>query len=101
MASQPSISGGRHLFTIVPKDILVDVLARVAIQSSSDLVSVKLTCKALLDTSSDDYIYRQVAISQFPTIPSKLNLPALSFLHHCKASSISSVPSKLNPDSTI
>ncbi|CAN1768403.1 Putative F-box protein At1g67623 [Linum perenne] len=86
MASPPSISGGRHLFTTVPKDILIDVLARVAIQSSSDLVSVKLTCKALLDASSDDYIYRNVAISQFPIIPWKINLPALSFLHRCKSS---------------
>ncbi|CAN0920474.1 hypothetical protein LINGRAHAP2_LOCUS32062 [Linum grandiflorum] len=64
-----SISGGHHLVTSVPKDILVDVLARVAVRSSADLVSAKLTCKSLLDASADDYIYRHVAISEFPVIP--------------------------------
>ncbi|CAN0825664.1 Putative F-box protein At1g67623 [Linum grandiflorum] len=78
-----STSGGHHQVTSVPKDILVDVLARVAVRSSTDLVSAKLTCKTLLDASADDYIYRHVAISDFPVIPWKINLPASSFLDRC------------------
>ncbi|XP_076948746.1 putative F-box protein At1g67623 [Bidens hawaiensis] len=68
----------------LPKELLVDVLARVASSSFTDLFNAKLSCKEFLDSTSDDCISQCISIDKFPIIhwfpPSK---GVLSFLTHC------------------
>ncbi|XP_076892051.1 putative F-box protein At1g67623 [Bidens hawaiensis] len=68
----------------LPRDLLVDVLARVASSSFTDLFNAKISCKEFLDSTSDDCIAQSISIDKFPIIhwfpPSK---SAISFLTHC------------------
>ncbi|CAI0460765.1 unnamed protein product [Linum tenue] len=83
MPTFPSAGDHHHLVAALPKDILVDVLARVASQSPADLVSAKLTCKALLEASGKNYIYRHVNIAEFPVISWKSDLSRVLFIDRC------------------
>ncbi|KAK9056341.1 hypothetical protein SSX86_027431 [Deinandra increscens subsp. villosa] len=49
----------------LPRDLLVDVLGRVASSSFTDLFNVKLSCKDLLEPTEDDFIYQSVSIDKF------------------------------------
>ncbi|KAL8235551.1 hypothetical protein R6Q59_016632 [Mikania micrantha] len=67
----------------LPRDLLVDVLARVASSSFTDLFTVKLSCKNFLELAKDDYVSQCISIDTFPVThwfpPSTKQL---SFLTH-------------------
>ncbi|KAK9058392.1 hypothetical protein SSX86_023234 [Deinandra increscens subsp. villosa] len=68
----------------LPKDLLVDVFARVASSSFIDLFNVKLSCKDFNQSTRDDYIFQHISIDKFPF--TNWNRPServISFLTHC------------------
>ncbi|XP_027348397.1 putative F-box protein At1g67623 [Abrus precatorius] len=70
----------------LPKDLLVEVVARVASHSFTDLQSVKMCCKDFLNASEDNHVLQQVSLDKFPLIQNFLNDEALSFLKRCRES---------------
>ncbi|KAI3741099.1 hypothetical protein L1987_58766 [Smallanthus sonchifolius] len=68
----------------LPQDLLVDVLARVASSSFTDVFNAKLSCKDFPESTKDDYIFQCISIDKFPLThwfpPSE---QVLSFLTHC------------------
>ncbi|XP_076956587.1 F-box protein At2g35280-like [Bidens hawaiensis] len=50
----------------LPQELLVDVLARVASASFTDLFNAKLSCKEFMDSTTDDYISQCISIDKFP-----------------------------------
>ncbi|KAK9056348.1 hypothetical protein SSX86_027438 [Deinandra increscens subsp. villosa] len=69
----------------LPRDLLVDVLGRVASSSFTDVFNVKLSCKDLLEPTEDDFIYQSISIDKFP-LPHWINPPSAkvrSFLTRC------------------
>lgn len=68
----------------LPGDLLVDVLARVASSSFTDLFNAKLCCRDFLGAAEDESIFQHVSIDKFPVIhwfPPSDEL--LSFLNRC------------------
>ncbi|CAI0435545.1 unnamed protein product, partial [Linum tenue] len=77
----------RHkLITVVPKDILIRILALIVGDSARDLVNTKLTCNPLLEASADDSVYRSANLTPFPVFSWSINPSATSFLDRCIAS---------------
>ncbi|MFS8031341.1 putative F-box protein [Helianthus anomalus] len=68
----------------LPKDLLIDVLARVASSSFTDLFNAKLSCKEFLESTKDDYIFQHISLDKFP-VPHwfKPSQREYSFLTHC------------------
>ncbi|MED6211733.1 hypothetical protein PIB30_076457 [Stylosanthes scabra] len=72
---------------LLPKDLLVEIVASVASHSSIDLHNVKKSCKVLLDAGKDNYVHRRISLDKIlfiqwrrsPTAD-KLSL----FLKRCK-----------------
>ncbi|MFS7934202.1 putative F-box protein [Helianthus anomalus] len=68
----------------LPKDLLIDVLARVASSSLTGLFSAKLSCKEFLESTKDDYIFQHISLDKFPVTEwSPLSQREYSFLSHC------------------
>ncbi|KAI3817481.1 hypothetical protein L1987_11273 [Smallanthus sonchifolius] len=68
----------------LPGDLLIDVLARVASSSFTDLFNAKLSCRDFLGAAEDEFIFQHVSIDKFPVIhwfPPSDEL--LSFLNQC------------------
>ncbi|KAF7837832.1 putative F-box protein [Senna tora] len=77
----------RHRTSIecLPKDLLVDIFAKVASHSSTDLFNLKFCSKTFLDASQDNYIYQQVSLQKFPFIHwLPITHHQSSFLDRCK-----------------
>ncbi|GAB4829321.1 hypothetical protein Ancab_018991 [Ancistrocladus abbreviatus] len=72
----------------LPTDVIVEVLARVASSSLTDLFNARLCCKEFLEATEEDYIYENVLISRerFPVIPWHVDEKEISFLRHCMES---------------
>lgn len=70
----------------LPKDLLIEVLAKVASGSVSDLYKAKTCCREFLHASDDDYIYEHVSLDKFPQIPWFTTDKEISFLKRCKES---------------
>ncbi|XP_076948849.1 F-box protein At2g35280-like [Bidens hawaiensis] len=69
----------------LPKDLLVNILARVASSSFTDLFNAKLCCKDFLKLASHDYIFQCISIDKFTIIqwtPPR-DRARFSFLTHC------------------
>ncbi|KAJ9176225.1 hypothetical protein P3X46_011563 [Hevea brasiliensis] len=75
-----------HQFKCVPKEILTEILARVASSSVTDLINAKACCKEFREAASEDYVFEHATIDSFPVIPWKINHGASSFLERCKKS---------------
>ncbi|KAJ6757033.1 hypothetical protein OIU74_026315 [Salix koriyanagi] len=73
-----------EFFKGIPKDLLTEVLARVASTSFSDLFTAKLSCKEFLEAASENYILEHITIEKFPVIPWRISHGASSFLDRCK-----------------
>lgn len=74
----------RPVLGSLPGDLLIDVLARVASSSFTDLFNAKLCCRDFLGAAEDEYIFQHVSIDKFPVIhwfPPSDEL--LSFLNQC------------------
>ncbi|KAK7271223.1 hypothetical protein RJT34_26944 [Clitoria ternatea] len=70
----------------LPKEMLVEVVARVASQSFSDLHNMKLCCKDFHNASEDKYVLRHTSLDKFPLVQWYPNDKKLSFLERCKKS---------------
>ncbi|CAK9137316.1 unnamed protein product [Ilex paraguariensis] len=68
----------------LPKELLVDVLARVASSSFTDLFNAKLCCRDFLGAADEDYILEHVSINRFPVIPWFTRDEVVAFLNRCK-----------------
>ncbi|GLT32561.1 hypothetical protein SLA2020_072200 [Shorea laevis] len=49
-------------FLTLPKNLITEILGRVASHSLKDLLNVKQTCKFLHDAAEDDYIFAKVSM---------------------------------------
>ncbi|KAG4929870.1 hypothetical protein AAZX31_17G081300 [Glycine max] len=70
----------------LPKDLLVEVVARVASDSIVDLRNMKQCCKDFLDASEDNYVWQQVSLDKFPLMRWLPNDKASCFLKCCRES---------------
>ncbi|KAK7330232.1 hypothetical protein VNO77_24420 [Canavalia gladiata] len=70
----------------LPKDLLVEVIARVASHSFVDLHNIKMCCKDFLNASEENYVWRQVCLDKFPLIQFSPNDKVSSFLKRCRES---------------
>ncbi|KAK7262966.1 hypothetical protein RJT34_30549 [Clitoria ternatea] len=70
----------------LPKEMLVEVMARVASQSFSDLHNMKLCCKNFYTASEDKYVLQHTSLDKFPLVQWYPNDKELSFLECCKKS---------------
>ncbi|CAK7356025.1 unnamed protein product [Dovyalis caffra] len=77
-------TNSHEFFKNFPKDLLTEVLARVASASFSDLFTAKLSCKEFLEVASENYIFEQITLEKFPVIPWRISHDASSFLDRCK-----------------
>ncbi|CAL0330655.1 unnamed protein product [Lupinus luteus] len=77
----------------LPKELLVEILAKVASASMLDLCRVKLVCKDFLDASEDDYVYQHASMDKFALVPLPwfINEKESSFLKRCKDSGNSEI----------
>jgi hypothetical protein len=72
----------------LPKDLLVEIVGKVASRSMVDLCKVKLSCKEFLNVSEDGYVYQHASMDNFALVP----LPwftgekETSFLRRCRES---------------
>ncbi|XP_020228445.1 F-box protein At2g35280 [Cajanus cajan] len=77
----------------IPKELLVEILAKVGTRSIVDLCMVKPCCKEFLDAAEDDHVYRHVSMENFALVP----LPWFtrekesSFLKRCRESGNSEI----------
>ncbi|XP_057418090.1 putative F-box protein At1g67623 [Lotus japonicus] len=69
---------------VLPTDLLVDVVARVASNSFIDLLNLKKCSKDFLHATEDNYISQRVSLETFPLIQWIPNDKASSFLNHCR-----------------
>ncbi|XP_027345360.1 F-box protein At2g35280-like [Abrus precatorius] len=70
----------------LPKDMLVEVVARVASHSITDLHNMKMCCADFLDAADDNHVWRHVSLDKLPLIQWFPNDKALSFLKRCRES---------------
>jgi len=71
----------------LPPELLVDVLARVASSSFTDLFNSKFCCREFRGATEDEYILEQVSIMEFPVIHQWLKSEKVSrFLNQCMES---------------
>ncbi|KAL2339036.1 hypothetical protein Fmac_013482 [Flemingia macrophylla] len=77
----------------LPKELLVEIFAKVGTHSIVDLCMVKPCCKKFLDAAEDDHVYRHASTENFALMP----LPWFtgekesSFLKRCKESGNSEI----------
>ncbi|GAV79122.1 F-box-like domain-containing protein [Cephalotus follicularis] len=74
-----------YIFSL-PNDLVLEILARVAASSFTDILNAKLSCKFLNEIANNDYIYQQVSLEKVPVIPWWPNKQTSSFLDRCKKS---------------
>ncbi|GAU20444.1 hypothetical protein TSUD_130020 [Trifolium subterraneum] len=72
----------------LPKDLLVEIVGKVASRSMADLCKVKLSCKEFLNASEDGYVYKHASIENFALVPLSWfkDEKETSFLRRCKES---------------
>ncbi|KAJ0096107.1 hypothetical protein Patl1_16879 [Pistacia atlantica] len=71
----------------LPKDVMATVLALVASKSLTDLINAKLSCKYLLQTSDDDFIFEKASIDKFSIFPWwNMTKQVSKFLNRCEES---------------
>lgn len=78
--------GSSSTMEALPKELLMEVLKRVASASVSDLNKAKLICRDFLDAAENDYIYQHVSMEKFPLIPWFISDKEFSFLKRCRES---------------
>ncbi|KAK3223602.1 hypothetical protein Dsin_010627 [Dipteronia sinensis] len=78
--------GGGCNVKSLPKDLLTDVLSRVASSSVTNLFNVERSCKDLLEVGNDDYVLQHACMDSFPVAPWPISDKASSFLRRCRES---------------
>lgn len=69
----------------LPNDLLMEVLAKVASTSLTDLYKAKQSCKDFYGLAKDDYIFERVSLKELPLVWNTRD-EVLSFLSRCKES---------------
>ncbi|XP_057432113.1 putative F-box protein At1g67623 [Lotus japonicus] len=69
---------------ILLRDLLVEVVAKVASHSLIDLQNIKRCCKGFLDASEDSYVWQRVSLDTFLLIQWLPNDEVSSFLKRCR-----------------
>ncbi|XP_057425443.1 uncharacterized protein LOC130718830 [Lotus japonicus] len=69
---------------MLPRDLLVEVVAIVASHSFIDFHTIKMCCKDFLNAAEDSYVWRKVSLDTFSLIQWLPNDKASSFLNRCK-----------------
>lgn len=80
------IFGPSSSIKALPKELLMEVLARVASGSVSDLYKAKISCRDFLHAGDDDFVYQHVSMDKFPLIPWFISDKESSFLRRCRES---------------
>ncbi|XP_057418877.1 putative F-box protein At1g67623 [Lotus japonicus] len=70
---------------LLPRDLLVEVIAKVASDSFIDLHTIKTCWKDFLDATNDSYVWQRVSLDKFPLIHWS-NDKASWFLSRCRDS---------------
>jgi len=70
----------------LPNDLLMEVLAKVASASFTDLFNAKVSCKDFYVLAKADYIFQHVSLEEFPLFWYRRDHQVLSFLRRCKES---------------
>ncbi|KAK1576113.1 hypothetical protein Q3G72_011068 [Acer saccharum] len=79
--------GSRCNIKSLPKDLLTDVLARVASGSVADLFNVERSCKDLLEVGNDNYVLQHACMNSFYIAPDWHRSDKVSlFLRRCRES---------------
>ncbi|XP_057418890.1 uncharacterized protein LOC130713108 [Lotus japonicus] len=68
---------------LLPRDLLVEVIAKVASDSFIDLHTIKTCCKDFLDATDDSYVWQRVSLDKFP-LTQWSNDKASWFLSRCR-----------------
>ncbi|GAU25420.1 hypothetical protein TSUD_70730 [Trifolium subterraneum] len=77
----------------LPKDLVVEIVAKVASRSMADLCKVKLSCKEFLDASEDGHVYQHASMDNFALVPLSWfrEEKETSFLSRCRESGNSEI----------
>ncbi|XP_027083569.1 putative F-box protein At1g67623 [Coffea arabica] len=70
----------------LPREVLADVLARVAASSSTDLFWAKLCCKLFSEVLEGNNVYQRVSLDKFEIVPWHKNHRVSKFLKKCRQS---------------
>ncbi|KAG2702659.1 hypothetical protein I3760_06G100500 [Carya illinoinensis] len=68
----------------LPRDMLMEILVRVASASFTDLFNAKISCKDFLELAEEDSIFQHVSLEKFSVIPWNTSSEASLFLERCK-----------------
>ncbi|KAK1575673.1 hypothetical protein Q3G72_007452 [Acer saccharum] len=79
------VGGGCNIKSL-PKDLLIDVLTRVASSSVADLFNVERSCKDLLEVGNDNFVLQHACMDCFPIAPWPVSDKASLFLRRCRES---------------
>ncbi|TXG70704.1 hypothetical protein EZV62_005639 [Acer yangbiense] len=78
--------GGSYNIKSLPKDLLTNVLARVASSSVTDLFNVERSYKDLLEVGNDNYILQHACMDSFPIAPWPISDKVSLFLRRYRES---------------
>ncbi|XP_056162705.1 uncharacterized protein LOC115663416 [Syzygium oleosum] len=70
-------------FNVLPNNIVVDILARVAANSIDDFFNAKISCKIFNKLAEEDYIYQQISINKIPDIMWRHAEEGNAFIKRC------------------
>ena len=78
----------------LPKELQVEIFAKVATRSVFDHCMIKLCCKEFLRAAEDNYVYRHASMENFALVPLpwfKGNNKEFPFLKRCRESGNSEI----------
>nr|XP_027120625.1 putative F-box protein At1g67623 [Coffea arabica] len=86
---QPHMANAQNLqtttsFSSLPRELVSEVLARVAASSSTDLSRAKLCCKRFADVAEDNRVYQRVSVAKFDIVPWRKNPKVSMFVKKCR-----------------
>ncbi|KAL0456849.1 UNVERIFIED_CONTAM: hypothetical protein Slati_1024100 [Sesamum latifolium] len=69
----------------IPRELLIEILSRIAKSSFTDIHNAKLSCKDFHEATEDTHVYRHMSLDDFPLVPwNPLSEKQQSFLTKCK-----------------
>ncbi|KAL0363915.1 UNVERIFIED_CONTAM: hypothetical protein Sangu_0489100 [Sesamum angustifolium] len=78
-------STSSNMIENIPRELLIEILSRIAQTSFTDIHNVKLSCKDFHEAAEDTYVYRHMSLDNFPLVAWKpLTEKEQAFLTKCK-----------------
>ncbi|KAH0657740.1 hypothetical protein KY289_026488 [Solanum tuberosum] len=81
-----SMSKKKNYIEYLPRELLIDIVERIASYSLKDLMRVKLSSKVLNEVANEPSIYQKVTLVSIPYRRWSIVQEAISFLEMCRAS---------------